>query len=211
VALILYDQLNTPIVEQQRAQDELLKFLRNKPRNVRFAFCVLSERLQMIQGFIPEESLLVRAIKSQKGSLRYNSMLSEDAESQQTNRKYDEKFRKIKVSLAASGKNLRLIHRSGYFAVDPNAPAPPKDVKTGFGSAAMQHGSPLSHQLLFAVRVIPIGKPRKVEPSTEAAQPTPRKNKKPAHDPHIVVPLEAQHYAIDYVITPAQLRFDSYR
>jgi VWFA-related protein len=442
VALILYDQLNTPIVEQQRAKEELLKFLRNKPKDERFAFCVLSERLQMIQGFTPEESLLVRAIKSQKGSLRYNSMLSEDAESQQTvdwltqgsmkliatnsnfttaartlldtagkieeqdaqrrardletrmwltmdaftqlarylagipgrksliwlsgsfplgifpevdlrnpntgnqsytdqvkqavnllaeshialypvdvrglsvysletpsfsngtdstqpaapsqspfvpssdtkrfnelgnlsapgniganlpggdtpfmqeitehgimdqivgetggkafyntngmqqamatameqeanyyalsytpsNRKYDGKFRKIKVSLASTEKNLHVIHRSGYFAIDPNAPGPPKDVKTGFGSAAMQHGSPQSHQILFAVRVIPIGKPRKLVSPEEAAQPSFRKNKKPSHDPQITVPLEAQHYAIDYAITPAQLRFDS--
>jgi len=440
LALILYDQLNTPIVEQQRAKEELLKFLQNKPRDERFAFCVLSERLQMIQGFTPEESLLARAIKSQKGSWRYNSMLSEDAESQQTidwltqgsmkliatnsnfttaartlldtagkieeqdaqrrardletrmwltmdaftqlarylagipgrksliwlsgsfplgifpgvdlrnpntgnqsytdqvkqavnllaeshialypvdvrglsvysletpsfnngtdstqpsapaqspfvpssdtkrfnelgnlsapgniganlpggdtpfmqeitehgimdqiagetggkafyntngieqamatameqeanyyalsytpsNRKYDGSFRKIKVSLASSEKNLHVIHRSGYFAIDPNAPGPPNDVKTGFGSGAMQHGSPQSHQILFAVRVIPIGKPRKVESPAEAAQPRPRKNKKP--DPQIAVPLEAQHYAIDYAISPAQLRFDS--
>jgi VWFA-related protein len=443
MALILYDQLNTPIVEQQRAKEELLKFLQNKPKDERFAFCVLSERLQMIQGFTPEESLLVRAITSQKGSLRYNSMLSEDAQSQQTvdwltqgsmkliatntnfataartlldtagkieeqdaqrrardletrmwltmdaftqlarylagipgrksliwlsgsfplgifpgvdlrnpnsssqsytdqvkqavnllaeshialypvdvrglsvysletpsfsngtdstqpaapsqspfvpssdtkrfnelgnlsapgniganlpggdtpfmeeitqhgimdqiagetggkafyntngieqamaiameqeanyyalsytpsNRKYDGKFRKIKVALAASEKNLHVIHRSGYFAVDPDTPGPPKDVKTGFGSAAMQHGSPQSHQILFAVRVIPIGKPRKVEWSAGgAAQPGSSKHRKPGHDPQIAAPLEAQHYAIDYVITPAQLRFDS--
>jgi VWFA-related protein len=442
LALILYDQLNTPIVEQQRAKDELLKFLQNKPKDERFAFCVLSERLQMIQGFTPEESLLVRAMKSQKGSLRYNSMLSEDAESQQTvdwltqgsmkliatnsnfttaarslldtagkieeqdaqrrardletriwltmdaftqlarylagipgrksliwlsgsfplgifpgvdlrnpntgnqsytdrvkqavnllaeshialypvdvrglsvysletpsfsngtdstqpaapsqspfvpssdtkrfnelgnlsapgnigvnlpggdtpfmqeitehgimdqiagetggkafyntngiqqavatameqeanyyalsytpsNRKYDGKFRKIKVSLASSEKILHVVHRSGYFAIDPNTPGPPKDVKTGFGSAAMQHGSPQSHQILFAVRVIPIGKPRKMELSAGAAQPSSRKNKKPGHDPQIGVPLEAQHYALDYAITPAQLRFDA--
>jgi len=68
---------------------------------------------------------------------------------------------------------------------------------------------PQSHQLLFAVRVIPIGKPRKMESPEEAAQSSPRKNKKPGHDPQIAAPRGVQHYAIDYAITPAQLRFDS--
>jgi hypothetical protein len=73
----------------------------------------------------------------------------------------------------------------------------------------MQHGSPQSHQILFAVRVIPMGKPRKVESSAAAAQPSSRRNKKPDHNPQIVEPPATQPYAIDYAITPAQLRFDS--
>jgi hypothetical protein len=84
VTLILYDLLNTPAVEQQRAKLELLKFLENKPKDSKFALCVLSEKLQMIQGFTPDETLLVKATKAQKGSLRYTSMLSQDEQSQQT-------------------------------------------------------------------------------------------------------------------------------
>jgi VWFA-related protein len=441
VTLILYDLLNTPAVEQQRAKLELLKFLQNKPKESRFALCVLSEKLQMIQGFTPDETLLVKATRAQKGSLRYSSMLSQDAQSQQavdwltqgsmrlmatsgkfataatsmldtagkfeqeesqrrardletrmwvtmdaftqlarylsaipgrksliwlsgsfplgifpgvdlrnpssetngysdqvkqavnllaeshialypvdvrglsaysiqtpsfsngtdstqplalsqspfvpssdtkrfnelgnlssagniganlpggdtpfmeqitehgimdqiaghtggkafyntngieqamavameqetnyyalsyvpSNKKYDGKFRKIKVSLTPEEKKLHLIHRSGYFAVDPDASGASKDAATGFGLAAMQHGSPQSHQVLFAVRVVPIGKPRKVDAASAGQAPAGSKKKKSqAKAPP--EPVEVQHYAIDYAVTPAQLRFDA--
>ena len=84
VTLILYDLLNTPVSEQQRAKLELLKFLKNKSKDSSFALCVLSESLQMIQGFTPDEALLARATKGQKGSLRYASLLNQDAQNQQT-------------------------------------------------------------------------------------------------------------------------------
>ena len=441
VTLILYDALNTPMAEQQRAKLELVKFLERKPKDAKFAFCVLSERLQMIQGFTPDESMLIRAAKTQKGSLRYNSILSQDLQTQQmaswltlgsmtllgtdtrfttaaktlldtagkmeeeeaqlrardletrmwitmdaftqmarylaaipgrksliwlsgsfplgifpgvdlrnpntgsntytdqvkqavnllaeshialypvdvrglsvysmltpsfsngvdstqpaaptqspftpssdtkrfdelgnlssagniganlpggdtpfmeeatehgimdkiagetggkafyntngieqamstameqeanyyalsytpSNRKYDGKFRKIKVSLSPSEKGLHVIYRSGYFAVDPNAPGVSRDVKTGFGLAAMQHGSPQSHQILFAARVVPLGKARKVDSLPGLVSTTGKKSKKRTHDPQTPEPLEAQRYAIDYALTPAQVRFD---
>ena len=443
VTLILYDQLNTPASEQQRAKLELLKFLEKKPKESRFALCMLSETLQMIQGFTPDETLLVKATKAQKGSLRYTSLLSQDAQNQQTvdwltqgsmkligtsskftaaatsmldtagkleqeesqrrgrdletrmwltmdaftqlarylsaipgrksliwlsgsfplgifpgvdlrtpssetnsyadqvkqavnllaeshialypvdvrglsaysiqtpsfsdgtdstqpsaptqspfvpssdtkrfnelgnlsstgniganlpggdtpfmeeitehgvmdqiagdtggkafyntngieqamavameqeanyyalsytpsNKKYDGKFRRIKVSLTGEEKKLHVVHRSGYFAVDPNAPGASRDAATGFGLAAMQHGSPQSHQILFAARVVPVGKPRKVE-AASVSQPPARSKKRTNHtqDARIAEPIETQHYAIDYAVTPAQLRFDT--
>jgi len=443
VTLILYDLLNTPVVEQQRAKLELLKFLQNKPKDSKFALCVLSEKLQMIQGFTPDEALLVKATKAQKGSLRYTSMLSQDAQSQQavdwltqgsmrllatsskfataatsmldtagkfeqeesqrhardletrmwltmdaftqlarylaaipgrksliwlsgsfplgifpgvdlrnpssegngysdqvkqavnllaeshialypvdvrglsaysiqtpsfsngtdstqpaapsqspfvpssdtkrfnelgnlssagniganlpggdtpfmeeitehgimdqiaghtggkafyntngieqamavameqetnyyavsyvpSNKKYDGKFRKIKVSLTSEGKTPHLIHRSGYFAVDPNASGATRDAAAGFGLAAMQHGSPQSHQVLFAVRVVPIGKPRKVDTVSAGPAPAGSKKKKSQVKGQVAPSsVEVQRYAIDYAVTPAQLRFDA--
>jgi hypothetical protein len=61
VTLILYDLLNTPADEQQRTKLELLKFLQNKPKGTKFALCALSDKLQMIQGFTPDEGLLIKA------------------------------------------------------------------------------------------------------------------------------------------------------
>jgi len=442
VTLILYDLLNTPAAEQQRAELALLKFLEKKPKESKFALCVLSRTLQLVQGFTADETLLVKATKAQKGSLRYSSLLSQDAQDQQavdwltqgsmklmarsskfaaaassmldtagkfeqeesqrrgrdletrmwltmdaftqlarylsavpgrksliwlsgsfplgifpgvdlrtpssetdgyssrvkqavnlfaeshialypvdvrglsvyslqtpsfsngtdstqpsapsqspfvpssdtkrfdelgnlsatgsiganlpggdtpfmeeitehgimdqiagdtggkafyntngieqamavameqntnyyalsyspSNRKYDGKFRRIKVSLTSEEKKLRVIHRSGYFAVDPNTPGASRDATTGFGIAAMQHGSPNAHQVLFAARVVPVGKPRKVEAASVGQPPASvKKTKNHGQAARVAEPVEIQRYAIDYAVTPGQVRFD---
>jgi len=443
VTLILYDLLNTPADEQQRAKLELLKFLQNKPKDSRFALCALSDTLQMVQGFTPDEGVLVRAVKGQKGSLRYTSMRSQDMQDQQTvswlmqgaanlaskgsrfgpmaqnmqdmagrleqeeslrrgrdldmrawltmdafaqlarylaaipgrksliwlsgsfplgifpgvdlrnsdsttgsyteqvkqavnllaeshiavypvdvrgltaysmqastftnapdstqpspgsqssygsssvnkrfdelgnltatgdiganlpggdspfmqemtehgimdsiaaqtggkafyntngikqamavaleqetnyyalsytpsNKKYDGKFRKIKVSLASTEKKLHVNHRSGYFAVDPDAGGFAKDAAKGFGLVAMQHGSPQAHQIFFAARVVPLGKPRQVDPTAAGiVHPVSKKKKHHDQDARPPEPVEVQRYVVDYAVTPNQLRFDA--
>jgi VWFA-related protein len=86
-----------------------------------------------------------------------------------SNKNHDGAFRKVKVSLA--GGKYHLAYRSGYYAVDPHAVAKPaKDLSSGLALAAMQQGSPLSRQIVFGTRVIPLGKPRMVKdaPSTNA-------------------------------------------
>jgi VWFA-related protein len=114
-----------------------------------------------------------------------------------SNRKYDGGFRKIRVSLDQKGYHL--AYRQGYYAVDPNAPLKDmNDPARRIGLAAMQQGSPQSHQIVFAVRVIPLGKPRKVDAAT--ATPVKKKNA-PAG------PVEMQHYGIDYAVDPAHLLF----
>lgn len=440
VTLILYDVLNTPSEGQQRAKLELLNFLENKPKDSRFALCVLSETLQMIQGFTPDETLLIKAVKGQKGSLRNTSLRSQDVQDQQTigwltrnaqsttqtfgsrgqamsnalvdsagliaqdearrqgrdlnsrawltmdafsqlarylaaipgrksliwisgsfplgifpglelkntdsttttyteqvkqavnllaeshiavypvdvrgvtadsllsqglnlgdsgppvasslssaantemrlkslenmtefsnnggslpgngspymqqmsehgimdkiaadtggrafyntngiqqamalaleqetnyyalsytptNRKYDGKFRKIKIALAPGDKKLHVVHRSGYFAIDPETAAESsKDASRGFGLAAMQHGSPQAHQVYFEARVVPVGKPRNIVLPVASKAP-PSKKKKRQQEAHPQEPVEAQHYVVDYVVTPNQLRFDT--
>ncbi|HYM75953.1 MAG TPA: VWA domain-containing protein [Candidatus Dormibacteraeota bacterium] len=441
VTLILYDLLNTPADQQQRAKLELLKFLQSKPKESRFALCALSDSLQMIQGFTPDEGLLIRAAKGQKGSLRYTSLQNQDAQDQltiswltqgstklqardsrfaasargmldaagrmeqeaslrrgrdldmrawltmdafaqlarylsaipgrksliwlsgsfplgifpgvdlrnsdatsssyteqvkqavnllaeshiavypvdvrgltayslltpsfsnapdstqpsaasqspyspssetmrlrelgnlsgvgdigsnlpggdspfmqemtehgimdriaadtggkafyntngieqamavameqernyyalsytPTNKKYDGKFRKVKVSLAGDEKKLHLIHRSGYYAVDATSGGA-KDAAKGFGLAAMQHGSPQAHQIVFEARVAPIGKLRKVDPKTTTLLPVPVKGRHGKEDSRPAAPVEVQRYLVDYAITPSQLRFDA--
>jgi VWFA-related protein len=127
-----------------------------------------------------------------------------------SNKKYDGKFRKIKVSLVPGDKKLHVIHRSGYFAVDPDAAGKPgEDAARGFGLAAMQHGSPQAHQVFFEARVVPLGKPRKIDPATPGLlSPAPTKKKHHEQDAHPAEPVEVQRYVVDYAVTPGQLRFD---
>ncbi|HKW18466.1 MAG TPA: VWA domain-containing protein [Terriglobales bacterium] len=125
------------------------------------------------------------------------------------NKKYDGKFRKIKVSLVSGEKKYHLIHRSGYYAVDPDAPSPlSRDATTGFGLASMQHDAPESRQLLFEARVVPIGKPLPRMDSRPAHSSTQTKKKK-HQSTEPPKPIEMQRYDIDYAITPSQLHFDS--
>ncbi len=115
------------------------------------------------------------------------------------NHNYDGKFRKLKVALAAKGYHL--TYRRGYYAENPFAPvAEEKDaLAQDVGVAAMQHGSPQSHQIVFATRVIPVGKPVKVDPAKTADGKKPRKN--------AILITEVQHYAVDYAIAGPQLHF----
>jgi VWFA-related protein len=441
VTLILYDQLNTPVDEQQRAKLELLKFLQHKPKGTRFALCALSDTLQMVQGFTPDEDRLVKAVKGQRGSVRYTSMQNQDMQDQQivswlmqgaanlvskggrfgpmaqsmqdmagrleqedsqrrgrdldmrawltmdafaqlarylaaipgrksliwlsgtfpmgifpgvnlrnsdsstgsytehvkqavnllaeshiavypvdvrgltaysmqtptftdaphstqspakqspstsssyntrfdelanlsatgdigaslpggdspfmqemtehgimdsiaaqtggkafyntngieqamevaleqetnyyalsytpSNKKYDGKFRKIEVSLAPTGKKLHVNHRSGYFAVDSDPGEFTKDAAKGFGLAAMQHGSPQAHQIFFAARVVPLGKPRQVDPAAAGIVLPVSKKKRHEQEVRRPQPVEVQRYVVDYAVTPNQLRFDA--
>lgn len=129
-----------------------------------------------------------------------------------TNKKYDGKFRRIKVSLGSDERKLHVIHRSGYFAVDPESGEYLKDAAKGFGLVAMQHGSPQAHQIFFVARVVPIGKPQKVSP-TSAGIVLPVSKKK-RHEQHPVPPelVEMQRYIVDYAVAANQLHFDgSYR
>jgi VWFA-related protein len=117
------------------------------------------------------------------------------------NKRYDGKFRKIKVSLAAKGYHLS--YRRGYYAIDPFAPIKDtSDAARTLALASMQHGSPQSRQIMFAVRVTPLGKPRKVEEKIE--QTSSKKKRKPATE---TGPVEMQHYGVDYAVDPKDLRF----
>jgi hypothetical protein len=117
------------------------------------------------------------------------------------NKKYDGSFRKIKVSL--SDKKYHLAYRTGYYAVDPYAQAKPtKNLASSLAMAAMQQGSPQSRQIVFAARVVPLGKPRVVK-DTVPEKTSSRKQKEKTS------PVEMQHYAIDYAVTASDLRFNA--
>jgi len=74
----------------------------------------------------------------------------------------------------------------------------------------MQHGSPQAHQIFFAARVVPLGKPRQVDPTAAGiVHPVSKKKKHHDQDARPPEPVEVQRYVVDYAVTPNQLRFDA--
>ena len=119
-----------------------------------------------------------------------------------SNRKYNGKFRKIKVTAAEKGYHLH--YRPGYIADDPYAPLKPDDLYRNIGAAAMQHGSPQSRQILFSVQIVPTGAKKKGESAKAgeilvASEATPR----------LPATVDLQHYGIDYAVDSSDLRFVS--
>jgi VWFA-related protein len=114
------------------------------------------------------------------------------------NKNYDGKFRKIKVALAEKGYHLH--YRAGYFADDPFAPAKNANLAGSIGAAAMQHGSPQSRQILFAVRVVPVGARKKLDNPGKVLIASRTKPELPAS-------VEVQHYAVDFAVDSSGLRF----
>ncbi len=116
------------------------------------------------------------------------------------NRNYNGRFRKIKIGLADKGYHLH--YRPGYFAEDPYAPVNSRDLLRNIGTVAMQHGSPQSRQVLFEVRVVPLGAKYKAN-STKAGKPSPAAKTLPS----LPSDVEVQHYGIDYAVNSSDLRF----
>jgi hypothetical protein len=106
---------------------------------------------------------------------------------------HDGAFRSIKISLARKG--LHVAHRRGYFAIDQQATSAKSDLKIAMNSAAMGQGLPQARQMVFAARVIPVGKLYKTANSSAGAA--------GAKEPTI----EMQRYSVEYAIPASELRF----
>ena len=65
----------------------------------------------------------------------------------------------------------------------------------------MQQGAPQARQVVFTARVVPMGKPRKVDAAQAGMLGKMKKKGAP------VGPVEMQHYAIDYAVDATDLRF----
>ncbi len=116
------------------------------------------------------------------------------------NKNYNGKFRQIKVALAQKGYHLH--YRQGYFAEDSSASTKYGDVSRNIGIAAMQHGSPQSRQIHFAVRVVPMGGKKQVD-GTQAGKIL----RASRNMPRLPATVEVQHYGIDYAVDPSDLLF----
>lgn len=115
-----------------------------------------------------------------------------------SNRNYDGRFRKIEVKVP--GKRYILAHRSGYYAEDPDRlPEKTEAVLRSLSLAGMMHGAPDSRQIVFEVRLTPVGEPRNVNASAVGIV------KESDHSP---AELRLQRYRVDYNIDGAMLRFD---
>lgn len=121
-----------------------------------------------------------------------------------TNKNFDGKFRKIKVQLARKGYSLH--YRQGYYADDLHSSARETELARRASIVAMQHGTPLAHQILFSVRVSPVGSKTKMDAAKMGgilAAPS----KKAAQNPSPSALVEVQHYIVDYTINGSELRF----
>lgn len=75
MVVILLDFLNTDLADQQYAIRQLAKFLRTKPAGTKFALFLLTERLQMLEGFTSDENLLLATLNSKSAQPRISSEL----------------------------------------------------------------------------------------------------------------------------------------
>ena len=115
------------------------------------------------------------------------------------NKIYDGKFRKIKVALAEKGYTLH--YRQGYFADDAHSAAKDAELVRRARSIAMLHGSPPSRQFLFSARVVPVGGKKRLDRAKLVDVLTPSKTADAS------IPVEVQHYSIDYTFEGSELRF----
>jgi hypothetical protein len=107
---------------------------------------------------------------------------------------HDGAFRRVKVSLARKGYHV--AYRRGYYAVDNQTATAKSDLKLAMNSAAMEQGLPQARQMIFAARVVRMGKPRKA-PTPSSAGNSGAKERL----------IELQRYSVDYAIAASELRF----
>ncbi len=111
-----------------------------------------------------------------------------------SNKNFDGKFRRINVSV--EGKQYHLAYRPGYFALNPEEHALEQDSPARQRAVAMQYGTPPARQLLFSVKVVPVGEKRAVN-----EKPAAKGSAQPEQS------TELQRYAIDYSLEGSQLNF----
>lgn len=117
-----------------------------------------------------------------------------------TNKVYNGKFRRVRVTLAEKGYSLH--YRPGYFAEDAKSAAQDVDLSRRTRAAAMQHGSPPSRQILFSATVVPVGSKTKMN-HNQVGEVLVASTKKPVLPPVV----DVQHYSIDYSLQGSELQF----
>ena len=142
-----------------------------------------------------------------------------------SNQKYDGKLRTIHLSLAKKGYTL--AYRRSYYGIDPDAPALPgkppaapnpqlatepslPEIRksTDTLSVNLQHGAPLSHDLLFRAQLQPLGPPALATPeqmvALEEQNPKARRKAKAARSG---APVQVQTIAVNYTLLSRQVSF----
>jgi VWFA-related protein len=129
-----------------------------------------------------------------------------------SNQNYDGQLRRMQVELTRRGYHL--AYRRAYYAYNPDLPAQPR-AKRGANPAQppapkdslfanMQHGAPLTNQLLFKAHIRPVGAPARATPEQMAelisGQPEYFRARDKTHPRKALLPVELQTYAIDYIV-----------
>jgi VWFA-related protein len=178
---------------QQRMMQELA--LQAAERNTMNQFAIDTGGMAFFNSNAIQDAIVTA---TEQGSNHYTLSYSP------ANTDYRGKYRRIRVTVAEKGYHLH--YRQGYFAEDFSVPVNDRDalrdVARDVGIAAMQHGSPQSHEIRLAVRVVPMGGKHKVD-RAKAGQILLASSKNPT----LPVSVEIQHYGIDYAVNSSDLRF----
>lgn len=174
---------------QQRMMQELA--LQAAERNTMNQFAIDTGGMAFFNSNAIQDAIVTA---TEQGSNHYTLSYSP------ANTDYRGKYRRIRVAVAEKGYHLH--YRQGYFAEDFSVPVNDRDASRDAGIAAMQHGSPQSHEIRLAVRVVPMGGKHKVD-SAKAGQILLASSKNPA----LPASVEIQHYGIDYAVDSSDLGF----
>ena len=131
-----------------------------------------------------------------------------------SNQNYDGQMRRMQVELTRRGYHL--AYRRAYYAYNPDLPPQQQRGKRGGAKpvqppapqdslfANMQHGAPLTNQLLFKAHIRPVGSPARATPEQMAelisGQPEYFRARDKARPRKALLPVELQTYAIDYIV-----------
>ncbi len=139
-----------------------------------------------------------------------------------SNQTYDGQLRKLHVELSKHGYHL--AYRRSYFAYNPDAPPPSgKRKASALAQEAvprdslfvnMQHGAPLTHQLLFKAHIRPVGLPAQATPeqmTNLGEQPEDFRAHRKNRPVKARLPIQLQSYVIDYTVLVNPIRQDRNR
>lgn len=136
------------------------------------------------------------------------------------NTKFDGSERQIHVTVADSSKNYTLTYRTVYYALsddDVQASRKKDELEQRFLAAksedtlyaALEHGAPMMHDVLFVAHLAVSGNPQMATPEEMRQLQDPPayfKTRKKNQSPKPVAPVKLQKYVIDYDVIDPRLR-----
>jgi VWFA-related protein len=88
--ILLLDAVNTPMTDQARVRQQMLKYLSDQPAGARMAIFGLGSRLYLLQGFTSDPAVLKAAINSKGGRIQASALLSHPVEGSSGSGLYDD-------------------------------------------------------------------------------------------------------------------------
>jgi VWFA-related protein len=88
--ILLLDALNTPMTDQARVRQQMLKYLNDQPAGAHLAIFGLGSRLYLLQGFTTDPAVLKAAIKGKWARIQASDLLSHPVEGSSGSGLYDD-------------------------------------------------------------------------------------------------------------------------